>query len=68
MMVDLETLPEGHLLRNVPMNQIGTELRTKGSRDWVNIKAFSIGLMAFNELGPAWTDIHEFQALDKNSS
>lgn len=49
-------------MRNIPMNALGTEIRTRGSRDWVNVAAFAIGGMTYNELGPAWTDIHQFQA------
>ena len=61
MMINLEEMPLEHPMRNVPMNTIGTEMRTKGSRDWVNIAAFSIGYMTYNELGPCWTEMHEFQ-------
>jgi hypothetical protein len=62
MMVNLEDLEPGNPLRNVTMNTIGTEIRTKGARDWVNLAAFSIGGLTYNELGPVWTDLHEFQA------
>ena len=62
MMVKLEDLRWEHSMRNVPMNTISTEMRTKGSRDWVNIAGFTVGGMSYNELSPCWTDSHDFQA------
>ncbi len=61
-MVNLEDLRWEHSMRNVPMVTLGAEMRTKGSRDWVNMAKFTVGGMSYNELSPCWRDSHDFQA------
>jgi hypothetical protein len=54
--VDLKSLPPEHPLRNVPLNTIGVEYRYGGATKWMSGVGLWAAEIAFNELGPAWTE------------
>jgi len=66
-MVRLDTLPQDHPLRNIPLCDIGAQYRwvySKGNPRPV-LRAFGIARNAFNELGQVWTKEYEWYAEDE---
>lgn len=55
-MTILNELPAEHVLRNLPLGEIGAEYLAGHPPTWRSLKKFRIGARTFNELGPAWTE------------
>lgn len=63
MIEDLKALPYDHAARNSPLAVIGAEYRFEGTKTWFDVKpSFGIAKNTFNQLGPAWTNKHEWRA------
>lgn len=63
-MILLNSLPRSHPLRERPLGEIHTEIRTKQMAVWIAIEYFGIEKATFNQLPKVWTDNNEFRAHD----
>ena len=63
--VDLLSLPTDHRLRNAPLVSIGARYRpTSHAYGWQIVGSHYIASKSFNDLGEAWTNDTEWQAVD----
>lgn len=60
----LNTLPADHPLRNKPMGEIHTEIRTEKMVVWMSVKCLGIEKATFNQLPNVWTNNSQFRAHD----
>lgn len=67
-MIILSDLPKYHSLRNAPLADIGAEYRWKNSKNWKRVAPTDrIATCTYNELSPAWTELHEWRAIDRRN-